>query len=136
MYNVTHMGCCKNLLSQIIGMLSIIVFRHTGYLTDEFVLFCFFVVVFLGFFLSNSSIARKMWNKRDAEQMGSWTNDMDQILIPAYEKIFSFWFVCEYLSIAVAIIKQICLCFHKSFCHVFFCNHCYTDLQAMIMKYT
>ena len=125
-YNVAHMGCRKNLLSQIIGMLSIIVVRHTGYLTDEY----FF------FFLSNSSIARKMWNKRDAEQMGSWTNDMDQILIPAYEKIFSFWFVCEYLSIAVAIIKQICLCFHKSFCHVFFGNHCYTDLQAMIMKYT
>ena len=66
-------------------------------------------------FLSDCSIVRQMLEKWNVELMERRTTDMDPILIPAHEEKCSNQFVYEYPSIAVGIIKHICLCFHTCF---------------------
>ena len=58
-------------------MISINVVGHMGYLTCEH-------------FFPDSSIVRQMSDKLDVEEIGSWETDLDTVLIPACEVIFSF----------------------------------------------
>ena len=67
----------EKLLSHAIGMMSINVVGHMGYLTCEH-------------FFPDSSIVRQMSDKLDVEEIGSWETDLDTLLIPACEVIFSF----------------------------------------------
>ena len=60
-----------------IGMLSIIVVGHMGYITCT--------NFFVRQFNSQTNVGQL-----DVEQMGNETTDMDPILIPAYEETFSF----------------------------------------------